>query len=129
VDVIRPFSDHFPTIAASATTRTAFANACVQLIQQYKFDGIDIDWEYLGYAPNSGTAADKRNFTLFLQAIRTALTNLGVQTGKTYTLTACFSAAPAPMANIEWANIVPILDCINLRNIFLLQYFVKTKFI
>jgi GH18 family chitinase len=109
-------SYNFPTIAASAATRTAFANACVQLIQKYKFDGIDIDWEYPGYAPNSGTLEDKQNFTLFLQAIRTALTNLGTQTGKMYSLTACFSAAPAQMANIEWANVVPLLDCVNLMS-------------
>ncbi len=109
-------SNNFPAIAADVTKRTAFANACVQLIAQYNFDGIDIDWEYPGYSPNSGTIADKQNFTLFLQAIRTALNAKTVQTGKTYLLTACFGASQSNMANIEWANVAPILDCINLMS-------------
>jgi GH18 family chitinase len=109
-------SNNFPAIAADATKRSAFANACVQLITQYNFDGIDIDWEYPGYSPNSGTPADKQNFTLFLQAIRTALNAKTVQTGKTYLLTACFGASQSNMANIQWANVVPILDCINLMS-------------
>lgn len=109
-------SDNFPTIAANATTRTAFANACVALIQQYNFDGIDIDWEYPGYSPNSGTPADKQNFTLFLQAIRSSLNTLQVQTGKNYLLTACFGASQTNMTNIEWANVANTLDCINLMS-------------
>ncbi len=109
-------SDNFPTIAASATLRTAFANSCVALINQYNFDGIDIDWEYPGYTPNSGTAADKQNYTLFLQAIRTALNTLGVQKNKTYYLTACFGASQANMANVEWANVVPLLNYVNLMS-------------
>jgi GH18 family chitinase len=107
-------SDNFPIIAASATKRTTFANACVQLINQYDFDGIDLDWEYPGLAAHGGSAADKQNFTLMLQAIRTALNTRTSQTGKTYLLTSCFGASAYPMNNIEWANVVPLLDCINL---------------
>ena len=109
-------SNNFPTIAANATTRTAFANACVALVQQYNFDGIDIDWEYPGYSPNSGTAADKQNYTLFLQAIRASLNTLGAQNGKSYLLTACFGASQTNMTNVEWANVAPLLDCINLMS-------------
>ena len=41
-------SDNFPTIAASASRREHFANQCVKLIDNYGFDGIDLDWEYPG---------------------------------------------------------------------------------
>ncbi len=109
-------SNNFSTIAADATKRTAFANACVQLITQYNFDGIDLDWEYPGYSPNSGTPADKQNFTLLLQSIRNALNNKTLQTNKTYALTACFGASQGNMNNIEWANVAPLLDCINLMS-------------
>ena len=51
-------------------------------------DGIDIDWEYPGYAPHSGTPADKENYTYFLKAIRDALDALEAETGKFYGLTA-----------------------------------------
>jgi len=40
-------SDPFPALAASAVARANFAANCVQLIREYDFDGIDIDWEYV----------------------------------------------------------------------------------
>jgi GH18 family chitinase len=109
-------SDNFPQIAADATKRTTFANACVQLISQYNFDGIDLDWEYPGYVDHNGTAADKQNFTLLLQAVRSALNAKTLQTGKTYLLTSCFGASQTHMNNIDWANVTPLLDCINLMS-------------
>ena len=109
-------SDNFPVIAADPVKRTNFANACVQLINQYQFDGIDLDWEYPGYVVHGGSPADKNNFTLLLQSVRSALTNLGNQNGKTYLLTSCFGASQAHMNNIDWPAVVPLLDCINLMS-------------
>ncbi len=107
-------SDDFPALAASAPTRQKFAEECIRLIKEYNFDGIDIDWEYPGYADHKGTPADKHNFTLLLQAIRNSLTAHGLTTGKTYLLSACFSADPARAADIEWDKIIVSLDMINL---------------
>jgi len=39
-------SDPFPAMAANEDSRTKFADNCVELIEDYGFDGIDIDWEY-----------------------------------------------------------------------------------
>jgi GH18 family chitinase len=109
-------SDNFPQIAANATKRTLFAHSCCNLVRQYNFDGIDIDWEYPGYAEHSGTPADKANFTLLMRQIRDSLNVLGAQRNKTLLLTAAVSAAPSNMANVEWANIAQILDIINLMS-------------
>ena len=38
-------SDPFPAMAANADARLNFANKCIELIEEYGFDGIDIDWE------------------------------------------------------------------------------------
>lgn len=109
-------SDNFPAIAASAILRGKFASECNRLIKFYKFDGIDIDWEYPGYAAHSGTPADKVNFTLLLDQIRDSLNALGTLHNKYYKLSACFSADPQNMQNIEWNNVVPLLDMINLMS-------------
>lgn len=109
-------SDNFPTIAASSTLRAKFAGECNRLIKFYKFDGIDIDWEYPGYAAHSGTAADKANFTLLLQNVRDSLNALGILKNAYYKLSACFSADPTLMQNIQWSNVVPLLDMINLMS-------------
>jgi chitinase len=107
-------SNDFPTIAADPIKRQTFAKACKDLIQKYNLDGIDIDWEYPGYAEHSGTSNDKRNCTLLYQAIRSALDTYGATTGKKYLLTAAFGASPQHFENIEWSRVIPLLDRINL---------------
>lgn len=106
-------SYNFPGIAANAAKRQAFVNSCINLIETYDFDGIDLDWEYPGYAPNGGTPADKQNFTILLQEVRTALDILEIQNNEQYILTSCFSADEEKMLDIEWENILPLVDMVN----------------
>jgi chitinase len=107
-------SYNFPGIAANATKRQTFVNSCLSLIETYNFDGIDLDWEYPGYAPNGGTPADKQNFTLLLEDIKIALDILEIQNNKQYLLTSCFSADEEKMMNVECANVLPLVDMVNL---------------
>lgn len=107
-------SRNFPVIAASEEKRRRFAQSCAELVRLYGIDGIDIDWEYPGFAPNNGTAADKQNFTLLLQEVRSALDHLETQLGKKLWLSAAFGVAPVRLQNIEWHAVVPLLDHINL---------------
>jgi chitinase len=107
-------SENFPAISASPAKRQTFVTHCISLIQMYHFDGIDLDWEYPGYAPQGGTPDDKVNFTILLQELQTALDALGNQTGQDYLLTSCFGASADKMDNIEWGNVLPLLDMVNL---------------
>jgi chitinase len=107
-------SDPFPAMAANEAARNKFAQQCVELIKSYDFDGIDIDWEYPGYAPHSGTPADKENYTLFLRAIRDALDALEAETGKFYGLTAALPCGPDNIANIEVEYVKDLLTEFNL---------------
>ncbi len=107
-------SYNFPGIAADPVKRETFVQSCLQLIGFYHFDGVDLDWEYPGYTPNGGTPADKQNFTLLLQDLRAALDDLEIQTGQEYLLTSCFAASQEKMENIDWANVLPLLDMVNL---------------
>ncbi|MFM2135231.1 MAG: hypothetical protein RL021_631, partial [Bacteroidota bacterium] len=107
-------SNNFSGIAADPLKRATFARSCNQLIRTYGFDGIDIDWEYPGYAPNGGTAADKVNFTILLQQIRDSLNALGITNGRTYLLTAALPAGPSNMSNIDWLPVSNLLDIMNI---------------
>ncbi|CAG5077339.1 glycosyl hydrolase family 18 protein [Parvicella tangerina] len=109
-------SDNFPIIAADPQKRATFAQSCVDLIQTYNFDGIDIDWEYPGFATHGGTAQDITNFNLLLQDIRTAIDNYGNSIGKTMILSACVSADPNKMDDIDWNTIAQQVDYINLMS-------------
>ena len=107
-------SNNFPVIAADPVKRAIFAQACVDLIDSFNFDGIDIDWEYPGYTPHSGTPQDKVNFSLLLYDIRTAIDSFGLIHGKTMLLTAAVGAAKERMMDIEWPIVSQYLDIINL---------------
>ena len=107
-------SNTFPAIAADPVKRQTFASSCVDLINQYHFDGIDLDWEYPGYEPHGGSPADKQNFTLLLQDVRAALDELEMINGQEYLLTSCFGASQERMEYVEWADVLPFVDMVNL---------------
>lgn len=107
-------SGHFPAVAADLQKRATFAHGCVQHIREYGFDGIDIDWEFPGYARHNGTPQDRENFTLLLQAVRDSLQALGAKTGKNYLLSASLPAAAGHLPDIEVQKITAILDYLNI---------------
>ena len=65
----------FSKMAMTEEGRRAFAQSCLEVVETYNLDGIDIDWEY----PCSDMAEidcdprDKENYTLLLQALRDVL--------------------------------------------------------
>ncbi|KAL7548413.1 hypothetical protein ACHAWF_011704, partial [Thalassiosira exigua] len=109
-------SDAFVPMAANAGSRARFASKCTELISDYGFDGIDIDWEYPGYADHSGTPDDKENFNLLLDDVRNALDELGLEHGKYYKLTAALPCGPQHMANIDIHHVSSRLDELNLMS-------------
>jgi chitinase len=107
-------SDYFPRIAADTVRRARFASECVRLLREYKFDGIDIDWEYPGYAEHSGTPEDKKNFTLLMQSIRDSIDTYGKKIKYKFLLTAAFGANRSQMENIEWDKVKDLFDYMNM---------------
>ncbi|HTX90013.1 MAG TPA: glycosyl hydrolase family 18 protein [Anaerolineales bacterium] len=57
----------FEAMAAGAGTRTLFVQNLVKIVDQYKFDGVDMDWEY----PEAGQSS--QNFLALMQQLRAAL--------------------------------------------------------
>jgi GH18 family chitinase len=56
-------SGAFAGIAANATTRQTFADNVVKLVNQYSYDGVDLDYEF------PGNDSDKANQLLLMQAV------------------------------------------------------------
>ncbi|GAB5417739.1 MAG: hypothetical protein Crog4KO_25120 [Crocinitomicaceae bacterium] len=109
-------SGNFPSIAADPVKRATFAQSCVDLIQTYGFDGIDLDWEYPGFVPHNGTPQDKANFNLLLADIRTAIDNYGISIGQDMLLTAAVGAGQDKMENVDWPVASNYLDIINIMS-------------
>lgn len=63
----------FSAIAANADYRAAFAQDCLEFMQQYGIDGIDMDWEFPGLSW-SGAACDPlhdvENYALLMKQMR-----------------------------------------------------------
>ena len=68
-------ADGFSDAALTPTSRYAFARNVKKLINEYKLDGIDIDWEYPGSSASGikSRPEDRENFTLLLTALRDVL--------------------------------------------------------
>ncbi|KAH9896763.1 glycoside hydrolase superfamily [Cubamyces lactineus] len=92
---------HFSFITDS-TKRATFVTSAVSLIENYGFDGIDIDFEY------PTTPALASGYASLLTSLRTAFDNLQAQKGDStpYELTA---AVPAGSDNYQYLN-VPTMD-------------------
>jgi chitinase len=84
-------SPRFPAMAASAPARETFARTAVQLVTDWGFDGIDLDWEY---PENAAQAAD---FVRLLAELRRQLTAWTFTNARGYRflLTVASSAGPS----------------------------------
>lgn len=107
-------SENFPAIASTESLRTAFAHACVGAVQEYKFDGIDIDWEFPGFVEHRGTPADMHNCTLLFRTVRDSLNACSRAVGRSLLLTAALPAGKAMAQNFEMQELTDLLDFINL---------------
>ena len=105
------WSAYFSNIALTEQSRQTFAASCVNFIQLYQFDGVDIDWEYPvegGLEGNIHRPEDKENFTLLLAELRSQLDAAG-----DYLLTVATSASPIYQENLEIDLISQYVDWIN----------------
>ncbi|PCH40734.1 glycoside hydrolase family 18 protein [Wolfiporia cocos MD-104 SS10] len=65
----------FSQAVSSATNRSTFVNACINAVNTYNLDGIDIDWEYPADtgAGNPNSPSDSANLLSFFTELRHAL--------------------------------------------------------
>jgi len=106
-------SGAFPAVAAEPARRSRFAHACAGAILRYGFDGIDIDWEYPGYAEHNGSPADSGNFPLLLGTLRDTLDRLGRSLGRHLALSAALPATGARARLMAIGRSAKILDFLN----------------
>nr|AAA61639.1 venom chitinase [Chelonus sp.] len=97
----------FSQMASDQATREAFAQNVVKFLQQYQFDGFDIDWEYP--AQRGGSPADVKNMVKLCKALKKAFVQ------HDYILSAAV-AAPETSASKSYdiAEMSQYLDFINL---------------
>ena len=100
----------YSVLLADAAKRSAFVTHAVQFINQYNFDGLDLDYEYPVY---DGVATDKAGFTALVQELRQAFD----AQGQGWLLTAAVSASKSVTdAGYDVPEISAALDAIHLMS-------------
>ena len=98
----------FSNAVRTAEARTKFAKSIIELMKEYNFDGIDIDWEY----PDSSAAgipshwSDTANLTLFCEELYGMI--------KAYRKDALLTMAVAASTAFDFKNLTPYVDYFNL---------------
>ncbi|XP_053620320.1 probable chitinase 2 [Plodia interpunctella] len=91
-------SAKFSIMAANPIFRNNFIRSSLQFIEDYNFDGLDLDWEYPNRRDTVHGAADIENFTLLTKELREEFDKRGLL------LT---SAVSSNKASAEWSYDIP----------------------
>ncbi|KAK3498334.1 chitinase 1 precursor [Neurospora crassa] len=100
------YSPKFPPVAATEEGRRRFASSAVKLVQDWGFDGLDIDWEY----PTN--AREAQDFVLLLRACRQALDDYARQyaPGYHFLITIAAPAGPQHYGVMDLPGMNPYID-------------------
>jgi len=106
----------FSEASATEAGRLQMAESAVQILTEYRLDGIDLDWEYpcYGEADIASSLEDKSNFTLLLKTMREAIDAKGAQDGRHYLLTIAAGADQYYVDGTEMDQVQQYLDFIQL---------------
>lgn len=104
----------FSTMARTTGGIAKFTASCVDAVENYGLDGIDLDWEYptIDSAGIDADPSDRQNFTLLLQSLRAALDAAYPDTHKMLTIAA--GAGKYYVDAVEIPEITKVLDYISL---------------
>ncbi len=111
---------YFSDAALTDASRRKFTASAVDLLKKHQLDGIDIDWEYPDQIGDGNIfrPEDKKNFTLFLKALRDGLDAQGKLDKRTganhYLLTAATGGDTAFVNHTELGKAQKYLDYVNI---------------
>ena len=90
--------------------REKLAASILSVIEEYHFDGVDIDWEYPGYQTGRDVSIDRPNYTLLMAEIRRQLKAANPE----YLVTAAIPGGKYGYTRYELGKLNSILDYFHL---------------
>jgi chitinase len=67
------------TLASNAANRAAFIGSLRNFMDEYGFQGVDIDWEYPGAPERGGERIDTENYVQLIKEMRAAFVRTSSQ--------------------------------------------------
>ncbi len=112
-------SARFSDVALTEEARARFIRSCVTFMQQYDFDGIEIDWRFPVEGGKDGNVTrpeDTANLNLLVEELRAALDEASLADERTrpYLLSMTMPALEPQISLYDVASLHPLLDYINL---------------
>ncbi|KAI9222066.1 glycoside hydrolase superfamily [Blastocladiella britannica] len=113
------WSASFSSATRTTAARATLVQSIMDFIVQYKFDGVDIDWEYPGTEGGPGTVAnpaDPGYYAQLLADLRAALTVLAARTGRAepYLLTVATGASQEVYSKYDMTAFAKYVDWVNI---------------
>jgi chitinase len=103
-------SEIFSRLASTAATRANFAANVLAKINEFGFDGFDLDWEWPGQREGSDPVNDRENFVLLCAEIYRVLSaarkEFGIAVAATESSAAISYDVPRVAANVDFINIM-----------------------
>lgn len=99
-------------MSSTAGNRAKFISGLKSFMQQYGFDGVDLDWEYPQADDRGGSQADTVNYVALVKEMRQSFGN---KFGITVTLPTSYwylqhFDLPGLQPNVDWFNLMSY-DC------------------
>ncbi|KAG9073679.1 Endochitinase 1, partial [Ceratobasidium sp. 370] len=109
------YTPFFSRMASTAANRKVFIDSAIAWARKLEFDGIDIDWEFVGDPVRGGSSSDKGNFNSLVQELRAAAHTEAASSGKKeLILTMAAPAGPDHISAIDPKTIAKSIDWFNL---------------
>lgn len=115
----------FSKLASTADGRRRFVESACRFMDQYGFDGMDLDWEFPAVPEKGGSKADRENLVALVKDYRSYCKNKGLSVavpgGKCEDLLPCWKRTEviadfcqAYMHGFDFKSIVPFVDWLNI---------------
>ena len=110
------WSGNFSDMALTAQSRSRFIESVVTFLEQYKIDGLDVDWEFPGEigAGNKFRPEDKTNYTLLLAELRARFNREEKKLGRPLLLSVAAGGTDDFLEHTEMGKVARSVDTVNL---------------
>ncbi|KAJ7222199.1 hypothetical protein GGX14DRAFT_301962, partial [Mycena pura] len=99
----------FSNMVASEANTNAFLSSALSVMEQYAFDGLDIDWEYPAASDRGGVPADTENYVKFMATLKSAFKErkygLSFTAPSSYWYLQHFDI-PGMLKSADWVNVM-----------------------